>query len=121
MTAFASPPGSPIGDAPFNLDEALAAVHRFFAAPVADPLASVVVPVFGNFAVTVRCLASIASARDQTPFEVVVADDASRDETAAVLGAVAGLAVSTSPRNLGFVRSGGNFRTAASDIVHIRL
>jgi GT2 family glycosyltransferase len=105
MTAFASPPGTPVSETPFDLEDALAAVRRAFAALVDEPLVSVVVPVFDRFAATVRCLASIASARDETPFEVIVADDASRDETAAVLGAVAGLHVSTSPRNMGFVRN----------------
>ena len=45
-------------------------------------LASVVIPVFNNFAYTKQCIESLFAVREITPFEVIVVDDASTDGTA---------------------------------------
>ena len=72
---------------------------------VARPRVSVVIPVHGNAGLTTRCLASLAAAGASVPFEVVVVDDDSPDETAAVLAEVGNLKVVRNEVNLGFTRS----------------
>ena len=54
-----------------------------FAVPCADaPLASIVVPVHGQWRHTLGCLRAIAAHPPACPVEVVVVDDASPDDTA---------------------------------------
>ncbi len=69
------------------------------------PLVSIVIPVYGKIEYTLACLRSIASFPPSAPFEVVVVNDASPDNTATILAAVAGLRVVSNERNLGFVGS----------------
>ena len=56
----------------------------------ADPVVSVIIPVFGELAHTTRCLASIARHAPETPIEVIVVDDRSTDDTPTSLAAVRG-------------------------------
>jgi GT2 family glycosyltransferase len=70
-----------------------------------QPLVSIVVPVHRKAAVTHRCLATIARDPSRAPYEVIVVDDDSRDETAAVLARVRNLRVVTNATNLGYLRS----------------
>src|SRR6478736_5896958 len=51
----------------------------------AAPRASIVVPVYGALPVTLRCLHALAGSGDRTPFEVILVDDASPDDSARVL------------------------------------
>lgn len=74
------------------------------------PLVSIIVPSFGQVAVTLRCLRAIASAQTRTPFEVIVAEDASGDPAVALLERVDGLVLLRNPDNLGFI---GNCNQAA--------
>ena len=69
------------------------------------PLVSVIVPTFGQVAVTLRCLRAIAAAETVTPFEVIVAEDASGDPEVALLERVAGLRLVRNPVNLGFLHN----------------
>ncbi|MBS0244854.1 MAG: glycosyltransferase family 2 protein, partial [Proteobacteria bacterium] len=54
---------------------------------------------------TLRCLQSIAEHPPVCPFEVIVVDDCSPDETREVLRSVKGLRIRLNERNLGFLRS----------------
>lgn len=74
------------------------------------PLVSIIVPSFGQVPVTLRCLRAIASAQTRTPFEVIVAEDASGDPAVAQLERVEGLVLRRNPANLGFL---GNCNDAA--------
>lgn len=76
-------------------------------APPERPEVTLLVPAYGNLALTLECLASIAAtaARMRTRFEVLVADDASPDDTARVLPLVQHLRIVAQPRNLGFLRN----------------
>jgi GT2 family glycosyltransferase/SAM-dependent methyltransferase/glycosyltransferase involved in cell wall biosynthesis len=76
------------------------------AIPVSEsPLVSVIIPVHGKWAYTRQCLDSIERSRPSVPFEVVVVDDASPDDSAARLAGCAGVRLVRAPRNLGFVRA----------------
>ncbi|MDE3072504.1 MAG: glycosyltransferase [Pseudomonadota bacterium] len=77
-----------------------------FALPTsAAPRVSVVVPVHGKLPYTLACLRSIARHGAQAPFEVIVVDDASDDDSAATLARIDGLTLLRNPRNLGFIGS----------------
>ena len=67
------------------------------------PHASIVVPVYNHLPHTLACLRSLANSGDATPFEVIVVDDASSDDTPQRLRAIAGLHYRRNPRNLGFI------------------
>ncbi|MCP9817470.1 glycosyltransferase [Synechococcus sp. GreenBA-s] len=71
------PDGNPAARAPLQLPLA------------AEPQVSIVIPVHGHYAVTRRCLAAIAYAPTAIPYELIVVDDGSRDDTAAWLAAEA--------------------------------
>ena len=77
-----------------------------FALPTAEqPLVSVVIPVHGKVAYTLACLRSIVRHAPAVPFEVIVVDDASPDDSVDKLGRVDGLRLLRNERNLGFVGS----------------
>lgn len=70
-----------------------------------QPVVSIIVTSFGHVPATLRCLAAIAAFETTTPFEVIVADDASGDPELDALDAVEGLRVIRNLRNLGFLRN----------------
>ena len=77
-----------------------------FAFPASrDPILSILVPVYNQVHYTLACLRSIAEHPPKVPFEVVVADDCSTDETERVLAAIPGLRVVRHNSNLRFLRS----------------
>ena len=82
------------GDAPFTP----------FAVPTsASPVASIVIPVHGQFVHTLACLRALAAHPPTTPFEVIVVDDASPDDTAVLLPQVTGIRHHRRATNGGFV------------------
>ncbi len=77
-----------------------------FELPVSDaPRVSVIIPIHGKLAYTLACLRSIAHHGADAPFEVIVVDDASPDDSAETLAKVGGLRLLRNERNLGFVGS----------------
>ncbi|SFJ57181.1 glycosyltransferase [Amycolatopsis sacchari] len=68
-----------------------------------QPIVSVVIPVYGHWDYTRRCLESIELSRPRTPFEVIVVDDASVDDSADRVAACPGVRLVRAPRNLGFI------------------
>lgn len=69
----------------------------------AQPRASIIVPVYNQLEVTLRCLESLAAAGDTTTFEVIVVDDCSSDDTPQVLPGLDGLRYHRNAQNLGFI------------------
>jgi len=69
------------------------------------PVVSVVIPVHDKFDVTYYCLCSLLFAYNETPFEVIVVDDGSRDETCRISQFVDGIRVLRQEQNQGFVRA----------------
>ena len=77
-----------------------------FAMPTAAaPRVSVIIPVHGQLAHTLACLRSIACHGAAAPFELIVVDDASPDDSAATLARIDGLRLLRNPHNLGFIGS----------------
>jgi GT2 family glycosyltransferase len=70
-----------------------------------QPRASIVIPVFNNWAYTAACLRSLVETRCETSFEVIVVDDHSSDQTAERLDRIEGLKVIHNEENLGFIGS----------------
>lgn len=70
-----------------------------------NPVVSVIIPVYGQIGYTLKCLASIAANPPQLPFEVIVVDDKSPDNSAEALENVAGIRLIKNERNHGFIRS----------------
>jgi GT2 family glycosyltransferase/glycosyltransferase involved in cell wall biosynthesis len=67
------------------------------------PVASLVIPVYDQFAHTLACLRALAGHPPSTAFEVIVVDDGSRDETADALPKIAGLRYHRRAENGGFI------------------
>ncbi|MES2341262.1 MAG: glycoside hydrolase family 99-like domain-containing protein [Pseudomonadota bacterium] len=87
----------------------------------AQPAASIVIPAYNNLKFTLECLASLQAAGGLDDTEVIVIDDASADETSAVLAKVPGLTLLTNPENLGFIRTCNRAAQAARGEVVIFL
>lgn len=80
-------------------------VIRSLALPSATaPKLSILIPCYNEVAFTVACLESLVGCDPKTAYEVVVADDASTDETVQ-LAAVPGLRYLRQPQNVGFLRN----------------
>ncbi len=74
--------------------------------PFADtPQVSVVIPVYNHLGHTLACLSSIAEHVPEKKFEVIVVDDASSDESAAVLSRISGVRYLCNEKNRGFVHT----------------
>ncbi|HIJ96526.1 MAG TPA: glycosyltransferase [Desulfuromonadales bacterium] len=69
------------------------------------PAVSVIIPVYGNCDYTLRCLASIAFSPPYVPFEVIVIDDCSPDDSHSILSCIKDIKLLTNSSNQGFIRS----------------
>ena len=67
------------------------------------PLASIVIPVYNQFAHTLACLRALAAHPPSKLFEVIVVDDGCSDETAAALPQVSGVRYYRRAQNGGFI------------------
>ncbi len=70
-----------------------------------EPRASIVIPVFNEFDRTYLCLASILERSGDVPYEVVVVDDASSDETRELQRVISGARILRNETNAGFIEA----------------
>src|SRR5439155_15262620 len=70
-----------------------------------EPRASIVIPAVNGFARTYACLASILERTGDVPYEVIVVDDASTDETRHLERVVTGVRVVRNAANCGFIEA----------------
>lgn len=74
--------------------------------PAVDaPLVSIIVPVYNQFRYTYGCLASVLHTCEDISYEVIVADDNSKDKTKKIHRKVTGIRVVRNEQNLGFLRN----------------
>jgi GT2 family glycosyltransferase len=69
------------------------------------PLVSIIIPIYGQIGFTIRCLKSISLNLPKCTFEIILIDDASRDNTLAILKFVKGIKVFKNATNKGFIYS----------------
>lgn len=70
-----------------------------------DPVVTIVIPVHGQLDMTCNCLWSLTRSRNSIPFEILVLDDASPDDSAAQLEKILGLRLIRLIDNVGFTRA----------------
>jgi GT2 family glycosyltransferase len=68
-----------------------------------DPVASIIIPAYNHIEHTLACLAALAVNSEQVPFEIIVVDDHSSDDTPIRLAAIRGLRLLRNASNLGFI------------------
>lgn len=74
--------------------------------PGEHPDVSIIISVFNNIKYTLECLLSISQKTgEQVSYEVIIANDASTDETVKVLDPVKNVKVINNEKNLGFLRN----------------
>jgi O-antigen biosynthesis protein len=70
-----------------------------------SPRVSILIPVYNEANYTAECIGSILTSNPQVSYEVIVADDASPDPSAAVIGEIENIRFIRQPENLGFLRN----------------
>lgn len=73
--------------------------------PQDKPLVSVIIPVYNQFRFTHHCLAALGRDLGGPPFEAVVVDDGSEDDSRRLLCAYPGVRLVLNAQNLGFIAS----------------
>ena len=82
------------------------AITRIQLPPPGDaPDVSILVPAYNHLTTTLECLASIAASigEGEPSFEVIVADDASTDDSGRILAGIPNIRVIIQPENIGFL------------------
>ena len=69
------------------------------------PVISIIVPVYNEIGQTISCLRSIHFQMVNVPYEVILADDHSPDESHTIFKEISGLRYFRNPENLGFLRN----------------
>ncbi|SAL13987.1 type 11 methyltransferase [Caballeronia udeis] len=70
-----------------------------------NPLVSVIIPIYGKIDYTLQCLVSIGRFPPTAPFEIIVVDDCSPDNSVEILETIKSVRVVRNAKNQGFVRS----------------
>jgi len=68
-----------------------------------NPYVSVIIPIYGQIDFTIQCLNSISLNSPKVPFEVIVVDDCSQDNSVEVLSNIKGINLIRNSQNQGFI------------------
>ena len=83
-----------------------------------NPVVSIIIPVYGQVKYTLECLGSILMHTSEVPYEIIVVDDGSPDETEALVGSIDNIRYIRNTANLGFLRScNRGFKDARGEFV----
>lgn len=85
---------------------------RLVFSPCSKPTVSIVIPCYNEYWVTIRCLASVLE-HTHIPYEVIIADDCSSDETATITERVSGIVHIRHATNQRFLRNCNSAATHA--------
>ncbi len=72
---------------------------------LANPVVSIIIPVHNHLDSTLRCLISIKESNDITPYEIIVADDASDENIGEIIGQARNIRYLRNETNLGFLKT----------------
>lgn len=96
-------------------EEFLARVHlerecpeRFALPECGAPVVSIIVPAYNHYELTRMCLYTILKNSGDVPYEVILADDASTDQTKDIRDYIGGVIVARTQGNLRFLRNCNN-------------
>ena len=92
-------------EAPRNGEARVSGLEGLTFPVAAEPRVSVIIPSYGKFDYTLRCLLSIRNAMPSVPIEVIVIEDCSGDRDMEALRRVPGLVYHENGSNLGFLLS----------------
>jgi len=70
-----------------------------------SPLVSIILPVHNHWWVTYRCLRALQANTDKTPYEIILVDDSSTDQTPEALANIRGVSVIRNSTNIGYLLS----------------
>lgn len=85
------------------LEDTASAIN--FPGLITKPMVSIILPVFNHAQLTLECLLSIASSDSTVSYEIIIADDASTDDTSRILQLVKNVKYFRNESNLGFLKN----------------
>lgn len=86
-----------------KLEEEVIKAFNFL--PNQNPLVSIIIPTYNHISDTLKCLYSIVSANEKTNYEIIIADDGSRDDTFKIIRQCRGIRLIKNSQNLGFLKN----------------
>lgn len=78
-----------------------------------NPLVSIIIPVYNQFEFTYNCLKSIKENTNDIPYEIIIADDCSKDRTRKLADYVKNINIIRNKNNLGFLKNCNNSAKSA--------
>jgi O-antigen biosynthesis protein len=89
-------------------------IHKLVLPRAEEPMVSILIPVFNEFSHTVECIAAIIRSKPKVSYEVVIADDASTDDSMLMLKNIKNLVIVRQQTNLGFLENCNTVFTSCS-------
>lgn len=72
---------------------------------IEEPVASIIIPIYGKIEYTLNCLKSIMRIKARYSFEILIINDNSPDQSVEILENIPGIRIENNEINLGFLRS----------------